>query len=160
MNPIRVAIDDAANAAPLGAALLAGGLPCAEITFRTAAAADAIVLGIGINVNNRVQLAPAELQDRVTSLSDITGYPFPLVTVLTSVLRQIAEQLRRLRAGHQQLQRQWDAHCMLTGHRVEIVAGPQRTCGVCRGIGRDGALLVETAAGIQPCASGEVLSWQ
>lgn len=37
-----VAIDDAANAAPLGAALLAGGLPCAEITFRTAAAADAI----------------------------------------------------------------------------------------------------------------------
>lgn len=37
-----VAIDDAERAAPLGAALLAGGLPCAEITFRTAAAADAI----------------------------------------------------------------------------------------------------------------------
>jgi 2-dehydro-3-deoxyphosphogluconate aldolase/(4S)-4-hydroxy-2-oxoglutarate aldolase len=37
-----IAIDDAERAAPLGAALLAGGLPCAEITFRTAAAADAI----------------------------------------------------------------------------------------------------------------------
>lgn len=37
-----VAIDDAADAAPLGKALLDGGLPCAEITFRTAAAADAI----------------------------------------------------------------------------------------------------------------------
>jgi 2-dehydro-3-deoxyphosphogluconate aldolase/(4S)-4-hydroxy-2-oxoglutarate aldolase len=37
-----VAIDDAAQAAPLGQALLDGGLPCAEITFRTAAAADAI----------------------------------------------------------------------------------------------------------------------
>jgi hypothetical protein len=38
-----VAIDDAANAVPLGKALLAGGLPCAEITFRTAAAAEAIL---------------------------------------------------------------------------------------------------------------------
>lgn len=37
-----VAIEDAADAVPLGEALLAGGLPCAEITFRTAAAADAI----------------------------------------------------------------------------------------------------------------------
>jgi 2-dehydro-3-deoxyphosphogluconate aldolase/(4S)-4-hydroxy-2-oxoglutarate aldolase len=37
-----VAIDDAETAVPLGQALLDGGLPCAEITFRTAAAADAI----------------------------------------------------------------------------------------------------------------------
>ncbi len=37
-----VAIEDAATAVPLGQALLDGGLPCAEITFRTAAAADAI----------------------------------------------------------------------------------------------------------------------
>lgn len=37
-----VAIESAAHAVPLGDALCAGGLPCAEITFRTAAAADAI----------------------------------------------------------------------------------------------------------------------
>ncbi len=37
-----VAIDDAETAVPLGQALLEGGLPCAEITFRTAAAAEAI----------------------------------------------------------------------------------------------------------------------
>lgn len=37
-----IALEDAADAAPLGEALLAGGLPCAEITFRTGAAADAI----------------------------------------------------------------------------------------------------------------------
>lgn len=37
-----VAIDDAADAVPLGQALMDAGLPCAEITFRTAAAADAI----------------------------------------------------------------------------------------------------------------------
>lgn len=37
-----VVIEDAATADPLGDALVQGGLPCAEITFRTAAAADAI----------------------------------------------------------------------------------------------------------------------
>jgi len=37
-----IKIDDPARAAPLADALVAGGLPCAEITFRTAAAADAI----------------------------------------------------------------------------------------------------------------------
>lgn len=37
-----VTIDRAERAEPLGEALMAGGLPCAEITFRTPAAADAI----------------------------------------------------------------------------------------------------------------------
>ncbi len=37
-----VKIERAEDALPLGEALLAGGLPCAEITFRTAAAAAAI----------------------------------------------------------------------------------------------------------------------
>ena len=37
-----VVIEDAADAAPLGRALLDGGLPCAEVTFRTAVAPEAI----------------------------------------------------------------------------------------------------------------------
>ena len=37
-----VKIDDANDALPLADAFVKGGLPCAEITFRTAAAADAI----------------------------------------------------------------------------------------------------------------------
>lgn len=37
-----IKIDDAENAVPLAKALIDGGLPAAEITFRTAAAADAI----------------------------------------------------------------------------------------------------------------------
>ncbi len=37
-----IVIEDAKSAVPLAQALIKGGLPCAEITFRTAAAADAI----------------------------------------------------------------------------------------------------------------------
>ena len=37
-----IVINDAKNALPLAKALIEGGLPCAEVTFRTAAAKDAI----------------------------------------------------------------------------------------------------------------------
>ena len=37
-----VVLQDAANAKPLAQALCDGGLPCAEVTFRTAAAAESI----------------------------------------------------------------------------------------------------------------------
>ena len=37
-----VKIDRAEDAVPLARALINGGLPCAEVTFRTDAAADAI----------------------------------------------------------------------------------------------------------------------
>ena len=37
-----IAIEDASKAVPLAKALVAGGLPAAEVTFRTAAAEDAI----------------------------------------------------------------------------------------------------------------------
>ncbi len=39
-----IKIDDAKDAAPLAKALMEGGLPCAEVTFRTAAAKDAIAI--------------------------------------------------------------------------------------------------------------------
>jgi 2-dehydro-3-deoxyphosphogluconate aldolase/(4S)-4-hydroxy-2-oxoglutarate aldolase len=39
-----IVLDDAAAALPLADALLAGGLPCLEVTFRTSAAAAAIAL--------------------------------------------------------------------------------------------------------------------
>src|SRR5262245_19733822 len=42
-----IVIDDPAAARPLADALVAGGLPCAEITFRTPAAVEAITLFAG-----------------------------------------------------------------------------------------------------------------
>ena len=39
-----VVLEDAKDAAPLAKALVAGGLPCAEVTFRTAAAEESIKL--------------------------------------------------------------------------------------------------------------------
>jgi BirA family biotin operon repressor/biotin-[acetyl-CoA-carboxylase] ligase len=133
---------------------------CGILVETSTAAASRVVVGVGINVNNRLERAPAELRQRATSLIEITGYPIPLVTALTSVLQQIEGHLAWLREGAGELPQRWDAHCMLTGHRVEVATGSRRTSGTCRGIDRHGALLVETTDGITACSSGAVLSWQ
>jgi 2-dehydro-3-deoxyphosphogluconate aldolase/(4S)-4-hydroxy-2-oxoglutarate aldolase len=65
-----VVLDDARDAAPLAGALVAGGLPVAEVTFRTPAAADAIramadrgdiLLGAG------TVLTPAQVDEAVAA---------------------------------------------------------------------------------------------
>jgi 2-dehydro-3-deoxyphosphogluconate aldolase/(4S)-4-hydroxy-2-oxoglutarate aldolase len=65
-----VVLDDARDAAPLAGALVAGGLPVAEITFRTAAAGDSIramadrgdiLLGAG------TVLTPAQVDEAVAA---------------------------------------------------------------------------------------------
>lgn len=65
-----VVLDDAESASALGDALLAGGLPCAEITFRTAAAAAAIeVLARDerITVGAGTVLRPAQVDQAVAA---------------------------------------------------------------------------------------------
>ena len=56
-----VVLDDAKNAAPLADALMAGGIPCAEITLRTAAGLDSIAaiadkLGVTVGAGSVITL--------------------------------------------------------------------------------------------------------
>lgn len=63
-----VVLDDAAAADPLAGALIAGGLPVAEVTFRTAAAADAIramAARADILVGAGTVLTPAQVDEAV-----------------------------------------------------------------------------------------------
>lgn len=122
--------------------------------------ANRLVVGIGINVNNRLQEAPEELRARATSLTDATGLTFDLTDVLLRVLKQLETRWRQLAAGDINLAEAWQRWCLLTGRMVHVVAGEQRHSGHCRGIGPDGALLVHTERGEQRIFGGTVTSWE
>ncbi|HEY6796372.1 MAG TPA: bifunctional 4-hydroxy-2-oxoglutarate aldolase/2-dehydro-3-deoxy-phosphogluconate aldolase [Kineosporiaceae bacterium] len=65
-----VVLDDAADAVPLADALVAGGLPVAEVTFRTGAAAEAIsaIAGRGdVLVGAGTVLTPAQVDAAVAA---------------------------------------------------------------------------------------------
>jgi BirA family transcriptional regulator, biotin operon repressor / biotin---[acetyl-CoA-carboxylase] ligase len=115
-----------------------------------------VVVGIGVNVNNSLDQAPAAIRSRATSLVDVAGYPFSLTVVLVEVVRHFTRQYESLARGDAQLQRRWQSLCMLIHNRIRVDAGSTTTEGICRGIDADGALVIETTRGRRSCVTGVV----
>lgn len=115
-----------------------------------------LVVGIGINVNNSIASAPAEIAARATSIRDDSGVERELTDVLAAVLRQIERELSDFHNRRRDLPARWRKFCLLTGRSVTLGCGPQQLSGTCLGIEDDGALLLETVAGPQRFYGGTV----
>jgi len=115
-----------------------------------------ILLGIGLNVNNSADNAPDDLREKVIALSDVAEGKIRRIDVLVAILQQLAVRLDPLGSGTEGLSEEWRQRCLLTGRTVEIELPSRHLTGICRGIDHDGALLVETNAGIERCLTGVV----
>lgn len=118
------------------------------------------VVGIGLNVNNSLQQAPADVADVATSLIDVAGSPRDLHAVLAELLHQIDRAVSSLATNPEWLRARWRELCILDGRHVLVEAGNRQVAGICRGIDNSGALLVETPDGVQSCISGSVASFE
>lgn len=114
------------------------------------------VVGIGINVNNSLAGAPPELQRSATSLVDVADTQHDLTDVLARVVSHLDQELTELMAPDHELPRRWKERCLLEGRSVHLTIGSSKAVGVCRGIDADGALLLETDAGVKRYLSGTV----
>jgi drug/metabolite transporter, DME family len=115
-----------------------------------------VVLGIGININNSLAEAPAELQAMATSLLDETGRRSELTDVLVGVLRRLEREFAALASADVDLSERWRASCVLNGRPLTVLSTGDTIAGVCCGIDRDGALVIETSAGPRRVYSGTV----
>ena len=121
-----------------------------------AAANSRLVIGIGINVNNSWRKAPHDLPVPGTALCDVTGRAHDAADVLITTLQQLEFRLRQLGGNAPELQHSWRECSWLTGHRVEVQSSGTPIYGECAGIADDGALLVQTAAGVKRFISATV----
>jgi BirA family biotin operon repressor/biotin-[acetyl-CoA-carboxylase] ligase len=119
-----------------------------------------LVIGIGLNVNNSVRTAPAELHEIVTTMNDVAAQPFGLTDVLVAVLQRLERQLKQLALTPEAVREQWSRRCLLTGKTVTLRAGSADTTGRCRGIDDEGALLLETARGVERFRSGVIVRYE
>jgi BirA family biotin operon repressor/biotin-[acetyl-CoA-carboxylase] ligase len=113
-----------------------------------------LVLGMGINVNNSLAEAPADVRAVGTALCDASGLEFDPTEVLIAWLDRFAGNLGRLAADDPALPLGWQSRCVLSGRTIELLAGDRLVRGTCRGIDTDGALLLETAAGPERLYAG------
>jgi len=137
------------------------GILC-EVPGRTAGAANntasLMVLGIGLNVNNRLTTAPQDVQSRAIAMIEVSPQPLGMIEVVIELLRQIERNIHRLATDRDCLMDQWRDFDVLRETRVRLRTSKGEICGTSRGIDADGALLLETADGLQRCIAGTVIS--
>jgi len=117
---------------------------------------EMFILGIGLNVNNTFEQAPRDVRSLATSLTESTGLVYDLTDVLIRLLHRTEAELTQLEADDDNLPLRWQALCVLRGKTVQLTAGSQTHTGLCDGIDRDGALLLQTESGSRRFFSGVI----
>lgn len=113
-----------------------------------------LVLGMGINVNNSLTSAPAEVKAVGTAICDVAEAPVDATGLLIEWLSRFAGHLQALAVGDRALPARWQSLCALTGKRVEVQSGNRSVRGQCHGIDADGALVVDTDSGLERIYAG------
>ncbi len=133
-----------------------GGILTEGVTGREGL--DAVVVGLGLNVNVADDEFPGELRPIATSLCEQTGERHDRMSLALKICQAIVEAStvyadRGLAAFDERLQK-WD---YLRGRAVEVDADSGSRSGVARGIGLGGGLKVEFEDGqVREMISGEV----
>ncbi|HWH79379.1 MAG TPA: biotin--[acetyl-CoA-carboxylase] ligase [Candidatus Binatus sp.] len=142
--------------------ILFGGKKLAGIL--TEAACDVeqlhyVILGIGVNLNYRIESMPDEIRARATSIAEITGKSISRESFLRRLIQDIERCYGELEAsGLATIAPRWEAHFSLRGKAVRVELLDQRIEGRARGIDRDGALLIEDNQGeVHRVIAGDVI---
>jgi BirA family biotin operon repressor/biotin-[acetyl-CoA-carboxylase] ligase len=115
---------------------------------------EALVIGIGINVGR--QSFPAELQNDVTCLEELSGRGHAREPLLIEVLREVERRVAGgARSELHELIEEFRAHDALRDRKV-FVSGARELSGIARGVDEQGHLLLETDGVVLALNSGTV----
>ena len=120
---------------------------------------DQVVIGVGINVNNRLAEAPEEVASIAVSLFDLIETPLDLTDVIIESLNQLERRIAELATDNRSILDQWQAYDLLRLRNVRINTYSQIIEGTCHGIDADGALIVQTDTEEHRCIGGIVESF-
>jgi BirA family biotin operon repressor/biotin-[acetyl-CoA-carboxylase] ligase len=135
---------------------LDGKKVCGILTESPSPKSGRLVIGIGINVNNSLSTAPAELQSLATSLFDVTRKQYELTGLLVRMIQHLENQITTLQRDDSQLVESWQQFCVLQGRNLTINLGSDQVTGICSGIDTEGHLVLQTEAGPRHFPSGVV----
>ena len=138
---------------------LNGRKVCGILVEKRELAAPVLCVGVGVNVNNSLEQAPADVQQRAIALTDVTGQPHFLPEILLEFLKTFHKRCAENAASLENLLPLWRTRCLLTGRQIETRQGEVTVAGECHGIDQRGALLVQTSAGRREIVSGEIVRW-
>ncbi|GAC1448411.1 MAG: hypothetical protein NVSMB9_31560 [Isosphaeraceae bacterium] len=118
-----------------------------------------LLIGIGLNLQTRLEDAPKELRPLAVSLAELSRAekPLDMEEMLASVLDQFPLVLARLASDDQTLAARWAELDTLLDQHISIKIGPSTSIGVGQGIDREGALRLAAGGAILRFFGGQVL---
>jgi len=118
---------------------------------------EAVVVGLGINVNLTAEQVPEELRQIMTSLQIETGREFDRMWLLQAIRRRVIEYSARYeRGGYASILEELRAFDRTRGRVVSVLREGAWVEAISRGISDDGGLRVEVAGELQNMLAGEV----
>ena len=117
---------------------------------------ERVIVGIGVNLRDAVW--PAELAERAGSVEGLTGRPVDPTRVLVELLVALAARSAEIESGAVAgVIARWEALAPSSrGTNVEWSVGSVRHRGVTEGVDEDGALLVRVGTRLERLAGGDV----
>jgi BirA family biotin operon repressor/biotin-[acetyl-CoA-carboxylase] ligase len=116
---------------------------------------QAVIIGVGINVRHAV--FPSDVASSATSLEVELGWPPERAQVLIEVLCGLVDCVAEVESDRDGILRAWRAAApSAVGANVEWMSSGGSARGVTAGIDDTGALLIQTADGLERVVAGEV----
>lgn len=121
--------------------ILAEGLSCKRY-------GQAVIIGVGINVNQDISDLPPDCRETSTSLSLQTGFYWPRLLVLREFISCWELHYQKyLASDSRYIREKWIQHNRTLGRNVVISCGSDSVPGRAIGISANGGLLVQQANG-------------
>ena len=114
-----------------------------------------LIVGIGLNVNNSLRSAPQQLQEKGTSIIDVSASEASRTDVLIQLLQDLEFEWKRIATASDFLE-EYRNHCYLSGRSILVNDGVDEIGGLCEGVDADGALLVRLPVGVQRVFAGTI----
>lgn len=117
---------------------------------------DMAVMGIGVNVNNKVRAANYEFSKVSTSICEELGRPVPLDTLETAILEELGFRMEQLESGEsQKLLDDWRSLSSTLGRQVSVSTPAGEVRGLAKDIDDDGSLLIDTKGLLNKVSVGD-----
>lgn len=114
------------------------------------------VVGVGLNVH-LPETSREALDQPAADLADVLGFAPDRNELLSHVLSHLGQVMERFDSeGFSELRREWEKMHAYQGREVSMSGKQGEIRGLVRGVDKDGALLLETSAGLQRALSGEM----
>ncbi len=118
---------------------------------------EAVVVGLGLNVNGRPDSLQAHIDRPLTTLEAEYGAPLPREEVLVGIIEKMDDIYRQFQAGDNVgLIHRYRKFESLLGQAVCVTVDTRQICGRAEAISDLGALVVATAQGQREITAGEV----